>query len=222
MKTDYCIGLDLGQAQDPTALAILQRDWDGIDEPGFALRHLRRFPLGHSYTAIIDTVFHLVNQPELRAAPIVIDETGVGGSVVEKLRALPISNFPVVVTLSAGQRETKETGGLWTRYLVPKKELVTDLQLLLQGRRLKVAREMELADLLVTEMMNFRSKPALAGSERDGMEAWREGLHDDLVLATALAVWWLTKNPPSNDCGIFVSGPSEWPWSDDQLYQRRW
>jgi hypothetical protein len=69
---------------------------------------------------------------------------------------------------------------------VPKKELVGVLQLLRQGRRLKIARLPE-RDLLVRGLGNFNVKITTAGNET--FEAWRERDHDDLVLAVALACW---------------------------------
>ena len=42
--------------------------------------------------------------------------------------------------------------------------------------------------MLVRELENFRAKITPAG--RDTYEAWREGDHDDTVLATALACWF--------------------------------
>ena len=41
-------------------------------------------------------------------------------------------------------------------------------------------------------MLNFKRKVSLAG--RDTYEAWREGTHDDLVLAAALAEWYAERH----------------------------
>jgi hypothetical protein len=59
----------------------------------------------------------------------------------------------------------------------------------LQNERLKIAKELELAPILKKELLNFRVKvdPKTA---HDSYEHWREGDHDDLVLATALACWY--------------------------------
>lgn len=61
-------------------------------------------------------------------------------------------------------------------------------QVLLQTQRLKVAEALPLAPTLVQELLNFRVKidPQTA---HNSYSAWREGQHDDLVLATALACW---------------------------------
>ncbi len=50
--SDFILGLDLGQAQDYTALGILERDGSSKGDREYQLRHLDRFPLGTSYPAI--------------------------------------------------------------------------------------------------------------------------------------------------------------------------
>jgi hypothetical protein len=57
----------------------------------------------------------------------------------------------------------------------------------IQGQRIKVAPSLPEAQLLVRELVNFKAKVS-AGSEL-AVEAWREGEHDDLVLACAVAAW---------------------------------
>jgi hypothetical protein len=74
------------------------------------------------------------------------------------------------------------------RYLVkvPKRHLVAVVQVLLLSGRLKIAEALPEAKTLVKELLNFKVKidPATA---HDSYSAWRENLHDDLVLAVALA-----------------------------------
>ena len=43
------------------------------------------------------------------------------------------------------------------------------------------------AQLLVQELINFKAKVTAASEV--AVEAWREGEHDDLVLACAVAAW---------------------------------
>jgi hypothetical protein len=57
----------------------------------------------------------------------------------------------------------------------------------LQTRRLHIASGLAEAPLLVKELENFRVHVTLARNESP--ESWREGQHDDLVLAAALAAW---------------------------------
>jgi hypothetical protein len=76
-----------------------------------------------------------------------------------------------------------ENGSLY----VPKKELVSTLQVLLQLRRLQVARTLPEALLLVKELEHFRVNVTTPRAET--FESWREGKNDGLVFAVALAAW---------------------------------
>ena len=70
---------------------------------------------------------------------------------------------------------------------LPKKELVSVMQILLQSRRLQVARQLPMATVLVKELETFRVKVTTSANET--FESWRERDHDDLVLAVAMAAW---------------------------------
>jgi hypothetical protein len=74
------------------------------------------------------------------------------------------------------------------QWRVPKRDLVGILQVALQASRLKVAQGLPEASILVNELLNFRVKINLK-TAHDSYEAWREGVHDDLVLSVALACW---------------------------------
>jgi hypothetical protein len=100
--------------------------------------------------------------------------------VVDALRAAGLD--PVPVTITAGQAVTVGDGG-YRR--VPKADLVACLAVLLQTGRLKIARALPLARALVEELKAFEIHHGAAG--RDTYGAWREGTHDDLVLAVAVA-----------------------------------
>ena len=186
MDAYFFVGLDLGQTTDYTALAVLERPGQaGRERAVYALRHLQRFTLGTAYTAIVPIIAKLVStRPLAGHVTLIVDQTGVGRAVVDMLRqALPCQIVPVTIT--GGQRVTVTDDG---SQHVPKKELVTGLQLLLQGRRLQIARSLNETGILVRELENFRVKITAAAHETFG--AWREGQHDDLVLAAALACWW--------------------------------
>jgi len=204
MDCAYTIGLDLGQAQDPSALAVLERTAvkdEGEELSEYALRHLQRFPLGTAYTAIVPAVAAIAGSGPLRGAPLVVDQTGVGRAVVDMLRKSGIKGQIVPVTITGGHVVTLGQEGARR---VPKKELVTSLQVLLQARRLKIARSLSDAELLARELENYRVKITAAVNEVFG--AWREGQHDDLVLATALAAWWADRPRPKFFLGAFHYG----------------
>jgi hypothetical protein len=189
----YFVGLDLGQAQDFTALAVLDRplvvpqDLPELLRPAYAVRHLHRFPLGTPYPEVVKAVVALLQAPPLSDCLLLADQTGVGRAVVEMLYQGLCGRTDcrlLAITITGGHAVTRgEDGSLH----VPKKELVGTLQVLLQTRRLQVARTLPDAQVLVRELENFRAKTTPARNE--SFEAWRESDHDDLVLAVALAAW---------------------------------
>jgi len=65
------------------------------------------------------------------------------------------------------------------------------------------------------ELADLRVKITLPGREQYG--AWREGQHDDMVLAVALACWGARKvypNPPAGEEGYWRRKEA-WPtWED--------
>jgi hypothetical protein len=183
----FVLGLDLGQAADFTALAVVEES--DAKPPALAVRHLRRFPPGTSYGAIAAAVAETVLDGGLARPPLVADLTAVGPGLLPTLRAAvrPARVTPVVLT--AGLDATRGDDGTWR---VPKRDLVTAMQLLLQERRLRVAPALPDAAVLVRELTAFRAKVTLA--EGDAAD-WRERPADDLVLAVALAAWWLAEHP---------------------------
>jgi hypothetical protein len=214
--TGYVIGLDLGQAHDHTALAVVRRLEDrelwtaynleaadiaigGTREfrageiksrtTRFDVVHLGRLPIGTAYPRVVNHTHMVVTRIATLArwAPdLVVDYTGVGRPVVDMLRAEHLKPIPLLIT--GGDKATLELGS----WRVPKRDLVGSLQVLLQTQRLKIAKALVHASTLVDELLNFRVKidPLTA---HDSYGAWREGEHDDLVLALACAVWYGAK-----------------------------
>jgi len=78
-------------------------------------------------------------------------------------------------------------------------DLITGLRVLLENAELEFASGLEYGRELLTEMMEMRVKISAAGNEL--MEAWREGTHDDLVFAVALACWAAKKRYPRTGWG---------------------
>jgi hypothetical protein len=197
-RPTYVMGLDLGPPGEPTGFAVLERPTESLAEPVYHLRHLERFPVGESYPTIIEAVAKKAGTPPLCGAPLVVDRTAVGKAIIDHLRRARLCVIQVVI--SAGQAVQPLEGG---GDLVPKKELVTGLQLLLQARRLKVAPGLASAEVLVAELAGFRLRQVPVGT-LDSAE-WRVGRHDDLVFAVALACWYADRHPARFRIGL---GPS--------------
>ena len=184
----FFIGLDLGQSRDYTALAILEKleqlaPGEAGELGGRAVYHVRRLERtrGTPYPDIVARVKEIIGK--LEGASLVVDQTGVGAPVVDMFEQAGLN--PIGIYIHGGDRVTNERD----TYRVPKRDLVGVLQVLLQNGRLKVASELELADVLIREMLNFKVKidPLTA---HDSYSAWREAEHDDLVFAVALACWY--------------------------------
>ncbi len=194
----FIIGLDLGQKQDYTAVAVVERVEqrnDHEDRPLLNLRHLERYALGTPYGEQMDRVAQLAKNLQRRInlvrppqPELIVDATGVGVGVVEMLKERGLKYRAVSIT--GGTAENHSKGA----YHVPKRNLVSRAVAPFEGRRLKIARGMRLVPELVKELENFKVKVNVR-TAHDSYEAWRESDHDDLVLALALACWWAEKRP---------------------------
>lgn len=191
------VGLDLGQAADYTAISAVeivreQAEPDSMGNPQFDtyydVRHLQRFELNTSYPAIVKRVVSMLETAQLKDQyRLVPDATGVGRPVVDLFRQEKVRMTPVSITFGSHETFNGETG-FWD---VPKKELVSNLQILFGNRRLRFASGLQEKDAVVKELVNFKIKITKAGN--DTYEAWREGEHDDLVLSIAIAAWYAKK-----------------------------
>src|SRR5262249_31783872 len=220
-STSYVVGVDLGQSSDPTAVCVLE--WqkgvlDGNSEyerhtatgrlpqkPGqcLAVVHLERLPLGLAYPDVVQLIKNLLARPPLDAptTTLLIDETGVGRAVGDIF--VQAGMRPNRVTITAGGEETAAVG--FNRWHVAKTILVSRLDAALHTGDLRIAQELRETGPLVEELKNFQRSVSAAG--RATYEA-RVGMHDDLVLATALAVWWATRpEPPQPVFGVWGSFP---------------
>jgi hypothetical protein len=215
----YYVGLDLGQSRDHTAIAVVQRaelkgGWDGVayawkKVAALRLRYLERMPLGITYPEMVDRVREVVEHRELAGrCTLVVDGTGVGRPVVDLLHDARFGCNILPVTITGGDAETSIHG----YYGVPKRDLITNLQVLLQQKKLQVAADLEHGPLLVKEMSEMQVRITPAGRELYG--TWREGQHDDLTFAVALACWWVGKEygrQAAGEAGYWCwAGQAEW------------
>lgn len=205
-QSSFFIGCDLGQSQDYSALTIAekvtarhsqQEVWDyagtppALPPPRYAVRYLRRWPLQTSYPQIVRDVKTLLERPELQKnSTLAIDATGCGAPVLDMFKEahLPCSLYGVFIT--GGNSVSRE--GIVLR--VPKRDLVGVVNVLLQSRTLDIVPTLSDASLLTAELTNFKMKidPITA---HDSYGEWRTGQHDDMVLATAVALWIGEKGP---------------------------
>ncbi len=172
----FLVGLDLGQANDYTALVVLERDGDA-----YQLRHAERFR-GRAYPDVVDHVVAvLARAPLAGASTLAVDATGVGVAVVDLIRRSPLRARLVPISIHGGSVVTEDASGI----SVPKRDLAHVLHLLLGTGRLRIARGLPHARTLAEELLDFVVTVSPTGHE--SFAARRD--HDDLVLAVALAAW---------------------------------
>ena len=223
------VSVDLGMGPDPTSVVVIEgKTWEylgtrEIYAPGlltfqpyfrapdgseseecpplvYHLRHVERLPPGSSYARVVARVQEIVRS--VRQHDLVIDATGVGQAAIELFKAAGLG--PTVVTITAGDEVTEQ----WPCFRVPKRDVISTAQVLLQTDRLKIARDLPNAQLLLRELQRFRMNVDLKRTS-DSL-AWREGANDDLVLALAVGLW-LGERRPGTPAPISV-GRSEMEW----------
>jgi hypothetical protein len=197
--SEYIFGIDLGQMSDYAALALLESHYTGAtaDKPEFDVTYLHRWPIGTPYPKIVAGVatmldaepfsrliYYGLHGTETLHAPVTlaIDATGVGRPVVDMFAERGLHGNLLPITITGGHQARYDNGG----YLVPKRILVSTLQVALQNKRLRVASKLPEAATLTRELQDFQL--TFTENANDTYEG-RKGAHDDLVLAVALGLW---------------------------------
>ena len=115
--TQRCyVGLDLGQARDYSALAVL-RPWPSAANadrvvPVYDVPHLQRLPLGLPYPSLVESVAALLDTPALRGSVLVVDRTGIGRAVADMLMGSLCAGggrAVIPVTITSGGALSKPT-----------------------------------------------------------------------------------------------------------------
>lgn len=202
---DVVIGADIGQKQDPTAIAVAEMQWRGEGQregrdDHWVIRHLARLPLGTSYPDIVAELVRVsaavkarveeVRVPLMggavhevtRVVPTVtlyVDGTGVGAPVVDLLDAAGAN--PIGCYFTYGERRTQQ--GREVR--LGKAWMVSRLQALAQTGRLHLPKTDE-AEATRKELLDYEIRVSDDGHDTYG--AFKTGKHDDLVTAIGLAV----------------------------------
>jgi hypothetical protein len=200
----YYIGVDVGQANDPSAIAVLEeytRPRKKIAVPGtlqyeleplieenvYRAVHMERIPLGAPYAATVERVKLIVDHVKVAWNNVLlVDMTGIGRAVIEMMR--DISLAPIGIQITAGRQVAQNEGG----YNVPKLELVTTLQVLYQTYRIELPSSHPETKIIEDQLQNFTYSVNAGGHMSFGAE--KDEVHDDLVIAMSLAAWYAEKS----------------------------
>lgn len=188
----FFLSADLGQANDYTAISIIERIVSGPGALGpdrngiryLHLRHIERPARGTPYPQIVERLKDLYHNEALRGVPksVVIDLTGLGRPVYDLMRERGFRLSLSAVSITGGLEVT----GHGSIFNVPKRNLITGLQVLLQNSELRIARGLKEAPALIEELTNFQTHISETGRDTYG---GRSGVHDDLVLSVAIGCW---------------------------------
>ncbi|MGB6771672.1 MAG: hypothetical protein WBF51_06660, partial [Candidatus Dormiibacterota bacterium] len=145
------------------------------------IRWLQRVPLGTPYPAVVE---HLAKVAEAAkswgSTTIVLDGTGVGAPVVDLMRRA--TSVPIrAIVFTAGDHERADGHDVAR---VPKRDLVSGLEVVLQERRLDVTPDCPLRAELEAELKAFDYSITDRGHS---LFSARRG-HDDMVMALCLAL----------------------------------
>lgn len=213
IPSHFTVGLDWGEIQDHSALTLTEyrttptgtRDpatWQHLYRRELLVRLIERFPLGTPFSKIIQRVARLAAHPLIaHHGTLAYDASGLGQALREliQMQRMPLHILPINIT--SGQHATVSPHGR----NVPKSELITRLQLLLEQKHLKIAAHAPQAEFLRHELQVFERRLHPGGHSTYNAASSH---HDDLVLSLALAGWWAWENRKS-----FLTGPPHKPLS---------
>ena len=211
IATPYAIGLDLGQAQDFSALAVVEHvhrmppGWPPFryfasDDRGMQIPyprpgvpplirelrvvHLQRWALGTPYHEVVADVCTLARSHELNGSRLYFDRSGVGRPVGDLLWQA-FERGELGDTMPEGRTitgaEKSSRGG------TAKKDLIAALEIPIQQGHFKIPAGLPLSDVLERELTSFKLKLATkTGREKFDVERRPGEGHGDLVIAVAL------------------------------------
>ncbi|TET97740.1 MAG: hypothetical protein E3J23_08660 [Candidatus Stahlbacteria bacterium] len=199
--------MDLGSENDYAAMGILERI-EKIRDPNIPtvnsrpirsekimvvselhLKYLTRIPLKTTYPKICEMIKATVENPRyVGDIQLVVDRTGIGIPIMQIMYLYDLA--PIGISITSGNSANSTKHG----YNVPKRDIVTALVAAWQSGRFKMPppEKMPIIETFVEELQGFKMKIDQK-TGHDSYEAWLEKIHDDLVLAIGLGVWWMDK-----------------------------
>lgn len=202
------LGIDLGQANDHSALAGVDRV--KLAKPiyrrkyRYVLRVLKEMPLGVPYPEQVRQFAAVLSHPQVKGGRCGVDYTGVGRPVYDLLKDAKPGCLLYPMLTTAGHAISYDTK---TReFHVPKSEQVGLLQVLLQADLLNWHPDLPSAKRFAEQLAKYRVKLSKAKNETFGAET---GTNDDLVSAVMSACWLGEHTGAGDPNGITVPGAGE-------------
>jgi len=196
------IGVDLGRVKDyctinifedrlverPTTRQPYTRRITPMEAPTMLTRIYDLIELGEmvgvSYPDIAARINKICMNPRVsKPYALVLDATGVGIAVCDMLRAPPYNLFPYGITSTSGAQPSDSPWGK----NVPKLDLVTNMLLLFETERIKIAADLAHLDDYRDQLKDFSTIPSRGGGKFSNEH---EGVHDDFVMGSAVVLWY--------------------------------
>lgn len=228
VRKEYLVIVDPGKKRDPTAIMVMRDNYrilDGSPTAGIQDRaqHFYEIVLIEKllevrYTEVCDIVSVICNHTDIKNNhELLVDGTGVGEPVVDIMREKYLVPIPIVFTGGNAVNEIyqpfgKVFGGsgklqganVLKEIRVPKDDLVTAGQVLIQQRRVNIADGLKFADDFKRQLHAFRGKVNENGVKH---EALTEAIHDDLVVCYLMGAWWFTRQRKTDEIVIPYDKP---------------
>jgi hypothetical protein len=183
-KIIRAVGVDLGQANDFTAIAAIEFQPDTAYIRGLERHRFMPYTAAPGMPSIVGRVKQIMALPQLQDAYLLIDRTGVGRAIYDIFIEHGLK--PIGISITGGNVVHPVHGG----FNVPKRDLAFALVAMFQRGELRMPALSPETKILTDELLNFKMKINTT-TAHDSYEAWRENDHDDLVLATSLPCWFV-------------------------------
>ncbi len=186
---DSIISLSLGTVAEPSGLVVV-KPWSSLYPPDgrapaagvgtqFDVIEIDRFPVGRPLPVIVNRVSEIASDRRLnQRAIILLDISSVGAAPLRAFQSRGM--YPAAIDLTNAAAE----GYVNDAQRAPLRDVIGTAQVVLQTARLTVAKGLDLAETLVSDLQAFNPKPIARNLDLRG------GRNADLVLALAVALWW--------------------------------
>ena len=160
-----------------------------------ALRHIESPALGTPYPDVAARAREVAQHPRMAGrCTFVMDANGPGAGAMS-LFTNPKFPAPLIAMKATGGQEARPTEG---GYNVPKPMLLDRLEYVLRTKKLRIA-VAPWTEQLIRELTMVKRE-----LQPSGYVTYSTPIHDDMVMATAMAVWWAWKE---HERYLEVDGP---------------
>ena len=177
-----------GNPGEGTTISVTEYTLDPVLT--YKVRYLQRFPPGTPYGMVISTLSDI--KAELKGGLAVMNTTYVGDPVKDMFKKAGL--HPVSINIASTEAAIKQHVDNAVdplrkydrlNWKVPYLDIVSVLQVALQQNQLQIASEMDLAESLIDEILNFRLEVSPTGA----IEKLRVDANADLLLSVAISVY---------------------------------